>query len=102
MTIHREGRQTLIIGIIFLSILNGVVWRFSGPSYLFYIVLGFSIILYLIILQFFRQPSRKVTATTSSQVLAPADGKVVVIEDTHESEYFEGERLMISIFYVSI
>jgi len=52
----------------------------------------------VIILQFFRYPSRKTTIYKDGLVVAPADGKVVVIEDTIESEYFEDERLMISIF----
>lgn len=98
MTLHREGRQTLIITLIFLGILNGVIWRFNGSSISFYLILSVSLIFYLIILQFFRQPSRKIIDTKSSQILAPADGKIVVIEDTYESEYFEGERLLISIF----
>ena len=98
MTLHREGKQTLIIAFIFFGILNGIFWRFIGPSVFFYIFLGLSIVVYVLILQFFRQPNRSVTPIKQNQILAPADGKVVVIEDTIESEYFSGERLMISIF----
>jgi len=52
----------------------------------------------IVILQFFRDPQRKVLHPDNKNIIAPADGKIVVIEDTIESEYFEDERLMISIF----
>lgn len=98
MTLHREGKATIILGLITLSILNGVLWRYVGGSLVFQIILGLSILLMVIILQFFRYPNRKVLSPNSNDILCPADGKVVVIEDTIESEYFEDERLLISIF----
>jgi len=98
MTIHREGKATIIIATIFLGLVNGAVWRYTSASSVFYFVLLCSILLMVIILQFFRYPSRKTTIYKDGLVVAPADGKVVVIEDTIESEYFEDERLMISIF----
>lgn len=98
MTIHREGKASLIIAVITLFILSGVIYRYQGQGTIFYITAAISIILFLIILQFFRYPNRKITEVNQGQILAPADGKVVVIEDTIESEYFEDERLMISIF----
>ena len=98
MTIHREGKATIIIALIFLTLLNGTIWRFYGESTIFYIVLALSIVLLIIILQFFRNPKRSIPEVSQNSLLAPADGKVVVIEDCIESEYFEDERLMISIF----
>ena len=98
MTLHREGKPTIIITLITLFLLNGVAWRFAGPSWPFYVLLALSLVLLIIVLQFFRYPSRTSPNVPENFVLAPADGKVVVIEDTIESEFFEDERLMISIF----
>lgn len=61
------------------------------------IVIGVSIILYLVILQFFRNPIFSISKNDKT-VLAPADGKVVVIEETVESEYLKSKRRQISIF----
>ena len=60
-------------------------------------VLVFSLFLYLLILQFFRSPTRKITKN-DKHVIAPADGKVVVIEEVIETEYFNGMRKQVSIF----
>ena len=98
MTIHREGRTSLIASFVFLAILNGVLYRFEVGPFVFFPILILSILLYLLVLQFFRNPNRQIIETRENQILAPADGKIVVIEDTVESEYFEDERLMISIF----
>ena len=98
MTLHREGRSTIIITLIFLIMLNGVLWRYCGACPASYVLLAASIIVLFLVLQFFRQPQRIVIEQDDAKILAPADGKVVVIEDTIETEYFEDERLMISIF----
>ena len=98
MTIHREGKASLIITIVTLGILNGILWRYGASDIILYTILALSLILFLIVLQFFRYPNRKVTKPNGHEILAPADGKIVVIEDTIETEYFEDERLMISIF----
>ena len=97
MTIHREGGQTIIIVFVALLFLNLTMLRMAGPI-AFYVVLAASIIFLLLILQFFRYPNRKVPEEHKDSFVSPADGKVVVIEDAVESEYFEDERLMISIF----
>ena len=98
MTLHKEGRATITIAIIFLSILNLTLWRLGGHPYVMAVVLSASIIIFGLILWFFRKPNRELPVEDNSKIYAPADGKIVVIEDTIESEYFEDERLMISIF----
>lgn len=62
-----------------------------------YAILAFSIIIFLLILQFFRSPRRRISLN-EKYVLAPADGKVVVIEEVEEPEYFKGTRRQVSIF----
>src|SRR5689334_17475466 len=98
MTIHREGRTLLFV---LLIVLFGVNWAiahyFPGSSVLQNIIIGVSLIIYLIVLQFFRIPLFDVQKN-AKHVIAPADGKVVVIEETEETEYFKGKRKQISIF----
>ncbi len=98
MTIHREGRTLLFILLIVFFALNWAVQYFFPESNVIQnVVIGASVIFYLIILQFFRIPIFTVQKN-SKHVIAPADGKVVVIEETEETEYFKGKRKQISIF----
>lgn len=98
MTIHREGRTLLFVLLVILFGLNWVIsYFFPELSILHTILIIASIGFYLIILQFFRIPVFQVTKN-EKQVLAPADGKVVVIEETDEFEYLKSRRKQISIF----
>lgn len=98
MTIHKEGRVLLAVLLIVLIIINGLVLYFIPEKpIVFNLVLAASFILFLLILQFFRLP--KITVPINDKhVVAPADGKVVVIEETTETEYLKDKRLQISIF----
>jgi phosphatidylserine decarboxylase len=98
MTIHREGRTLLFVLLLIFFALNwGVFYFFPDNTTLQNVVIALSIIFYLIILQFFRSPALAVEKN-DKHVLAPADGKVVVIEETDETEYLKGRRKQISIF----
>jgi phosphatidylserine decarboxylase len=98
MTIHKEGYPSLIITILVLGILNVVSMQFlQDYSLIQNIILGISILLFLTVLQFFRHPSRK-TVINEKHVIAPADGKVVVIEETDEPEVLKDRRIQVSIF----
>ncbi len=97
MTIHREGRTLLAVLLIVLAVLNVFLYNYVENRIIVHTSLGVSIIFYLLILQFFRSP--KVTSPENDRhVLAPADGKVVVIEETTETEYLKDKRVQISIF----
>jgi phosphatidylserine decarboxylase len=98
MTIHKEGRTLLfVLLIVFFGINWGVAKYFPDNLSLQNLVIAGSIILYLVVLQFFRNPIF-IVAKNENQVLAPADGKVVVIEETEETEYLKGRRKQVSIF----
>ncbi|MGE0770843.1 MAG: phosphatidylserine decarboxylase family protein [Cyclobacteriaceae bacterium] len=98
MTIHKEGRTLLLVLLIALAAINlGLQYFFPLAELIQWIVLGASVVLFLLILQFFRSPIFDV-AVNDKHVLAPADGKVVVIEETEETEYLKGRRKQISIF----
>lgn len=98
MTIHKEGTATITLTLIFSAILIGIAYYFF-PQYAiarwFAFVLSGALL--VIVLQFFRSPSRNWTKN-DTQVICPADGKVVVIEETEETEYFKDKRIQVSIF----
>ncbi len=98
MTIHKEGYVPLTVTAVVLIAVNLVVQQFFLlPDLWSQVLLGGSVILFLLILQFFRSPKIN-TKVDDNKVYAPADGKVVVIEDTMETEYFGEPRTQISIF----
>lgn len=99
MTIHKEGRALLTVLFSILTLVNaGLYFLLEIPSQWLIIIGSISLILFLLVLQFFRNPERKIELN-EKQILCPADGKVVVIEKTTEDEYFKGkERIQVSIF----
>jgi phosphatidylserine decarboxylase len=98
MKIHREGLATILLTFVVLAIINGAVFYFLGNHPLAcQIIAAFSLALFLFIISFFRIPNREMKLD-ESLVLAPCDGKVVVIEETYEPEYFKDKRLQVSIF----
>jgi phosphatidylserine decarboxylase len=98
MTIHREGFTILFVSLLVLFGLNYLVYYLAPTSTVLQnLVIGVSLILYLVVLQFFRNPVFSINRNEKT-VLAPADGKVVVIEETVESEYLNSKRRQISIF----
>ncbi len=99
MTVHKEGFKTIAISGFFFVLLNLVLFSLL-PNYLTWLAwLLFSVTLlfFLFIVSFFRVPRRQFTLD-DNKIVAPADGKVVVIEDTIDTEYFNEKRLQISIF----
>ncbi len=98
MTIHKEGRTLLFVLLLILFVLNWAIAYFMPEAPLIQnIGIGASLVFYLVILQFFRSPVFTVVKNEKN-VLAPADGKVVVIEETGETEYLKSRRKQISIF----
>lgn len=98
MRIHKEGYKILAFGFILLLVLNigvNIVW--SDFTLLKWVFVFCSSMLYIFLLFFFRLPTRHIEADPGL-VYAPADGKVVVIEETIENEYFKDMRLQVSIF----
>ena len=95
--IHKEGTPTIIITILFIALLNAVIYFLGGNEIVRWTGYIVSAVLLYIILQFFRNPSRK-TPVNDKHIISPADGKVVVIEEVMEDEYFHDKRLQVSIF----
>jgi len=98
MTIHREGKNWVWGTLITVLLINFLVLNFRAEhDWITVLVLIVTIVFFLLILQFFRYPKRNITRN-ENYVIAPADGKVVVIERTEESEYYKDKRLQVSIF----
>ena len=94
---HKEGFKIIRNTTITLLIVNGIAWYLFGESNLIKLLTFTSVVFSILILQFFRNPNR-VTPVNSNQVIAPADGKIVVLEETVEHEYFKDKRIQVSIF----
>lgn len=93
---HREGTVSLIASLILFVLLSFIISK-CCPALLVFAVIIFAI-LYFLLLWFFRNPNRILPISDDSKIIAPADGKLVVIEKTIESEYFKEERIQLSIF----
>jgi phosphatidylserine decarboxylase len=98
MKFHKEGYPTLFIVLIFaFAIISVALFFFPKSAIAFYFALAISLFLLIVVLQFFRSPTRKWNFD-SNHIIAPADGKVVVIEETVETEFFHEKRIQLSIF----
>ena len=97
MTIHKEGKGTLTVSFIALFLINALVQYLTDLQWLHIATLAISVVLYGIILQFFRNPKRTVTLNPDA-IICPADGKVVTIEEVFEDEILKDKRIQVSIF----
>ena len=98
MTIHKEGRILLfVLLIVLVAIILAFDYFLPGSDVLRNIMIGSYLVFYLIVLQFFRSPKISIEKNVN-HIIAPADGKVVVIEEADETEYLKGKRKQISIF----
>lgn len=98
MKFHKEGYASLFIVLVFSAIIIFIA-RYFFPTYAIaqWFAYLLSAFLLVTIIQFFRNPTR-VPVKGDNLIIAPADGKVVVIEETTEAEYFKDKRLQVSIF----
>ena len=96
--LHREGTDTLIYSVLAIGLVAYLLYHFVDnkiPFWSFAVIFGAA---WLVVLNFYRCPIRYFEGDTERLVVAPADGKIVVIEEVMENEYFHEKRLMISIF----
>ena len=96
--LHHEGTHTLVWGAAGLIALNLLLFYAVPTRIPFNIAFFLSIIVYSVVVNFYRCPIRIFDGDTDGLVVAPADGHVVVIEEVDEDEYFHDRRLMVSIF----
>ena len=97
MSMHKEGKSSfLIVGILALILATGA--RYIFPDWSIFIIAPLVSFLIGVLLIFFRNPIRTITEFSDQIIFAPADGKVVAIEKTSESEYYKDDRIQVSIF----
>jgi phosphatidylserine decarboxylase len=94
---HKEGGPSILLGTVFTVAVLLIADRFIDISWLRMLVQIAAVVILIIILQFFRNPKR-IAIRESNHILAPVDGKVVVIEEVYEGEFFKDKRLQVSIF----
>lgn len=97
MKIHPEGYTIIGFSLLLIGALNLILLYFNTPGLIFYPILVLSLLLLILIVQFFRFPSRDLTIS-DKYIVAPADGKVVVIEEVFENEFLQKPCRQISIF----
>ena len=99
MTIHREGFKSIALAIIIFIALNVLCFWLIGATLLWLCIAFFILTLGLVlfVISFFRIPARTLTIK-DGQIISPADGKVVVIEEVLDEEYFKEKRLQVSVF----
>ena len=94
--IHKEGTATLLIAGAFVAGFLAAAYAWNVT--LFWVLLLPMLVLFGIVLQFFRNPVRQIALADNNLIYAPCDGKICVIEEVEEPEYFQGKRLQVSIF----
>lgn len=99
MTIHREGYKSIAIGTMIFGALNLIFFYFFSAALpvLAWVIFFVTLAMLLFLISFFRIPDRVLTLN-DGEIVAPADGKVVVIEEVIDPEYFHDKRLQVSIF----
>lgn len=98
MTLHREGHRYILYATLFWALIAFLTYRFLFHAFIPFLLINIlCFLLWFWVIWFFRLP-RRTFAKGESLIVAPADGKVVVIEETEEPEYFKDRRLQVSIF----
>ncbi|MBE16011.1 MAG: phosphatidylserine decarboxylase family protein [Dokdonia sp.] len=94
---HKEGYRIIAVTILVVAV--GILFaeRYITNDLLFYGIVAVAVVFLVLILQFFRNPAR-IATENPAQIVSPVDGKVVVIEEVFEKEYFKDQRLQVSIF----
>ena len=99
MKIHKEGYRSIAIATLLFGIINLFSFHYLSANYtwLALVVFIITLVLFLFIISFFRLPNRSLSVH-DNQIICPADGKVVVIEEITDEEYFKDQRVQVSIF----
>ncbi|NOR76320.1 MAG: phosphatidylserine decarboxylase family protein [Draconibacterium sp.] len=97
MTIHKEGKLIIPIAFFFLAVLDAIIYILLKQFLIFYFLMAVSLIMAGLVVYFFRIPNREIDRS-ENHILAPADGKIVVVKEVFEKEYFKDNRIQVSIF----
>ncbi len=98
MLIHKEGRRAVYLAAVILILINALAIHSFSKCFFTYALLAVSLVVFLLMLNFYRKPRRVYEGDLLNYVNAPTDGKVVVIEKVYEDRFFNDERIQVSIF----
>lgn len=98
MKVHKEGTGLLLTVFTLLFVVNLTLYHTVGKCWVFYGVFSVSVVLFFLLLNFFRSPFRRFPFDSEGLVIAPADGTIVAIEEVMENEILHEKRLQVSIF----
>lgn len=98
MRIHREGTSILVTSCVIFLLINSICWYFIPVEIINVAVSAISLFIYLLMVNFFRSPKRVFEGDIEKTVVAPADGRIVVVEKVFEPDHFKDFRMMVSIF----
>ena len=97
--IHREGTSILVVAFLVFAVVNAPLWYFFPDNVVLNSLISVSsLVIYLLMVNFFRSPKRIFPGDVENVIVAPADGKVVVVEKVYEPDHFKDERIQVSIF----
>lgn len=96
--IHREGTNILVILLFMLAVINTPMWMFVRPMAVPIVFSSVSLVMYLLVLNFFRSPRRHFTGNRDHVVVSSVDGRVVALEETYESEVLHRRVIQLSVF----
>lgn len=96
--LHHEGTNILLVAGLIVAAVTAILLYLIGQHWVSYTIIGILVVIYGVMVNFFRCPVRMFQGPTTKSVVAPADGHVVVIEEVDENEYFHDRRIMVSIF----
>ena len=96
--IHREGTNILVILLFMLVVINTPMWMFVRPMAVPIVFSSVSLVMYLLVLNFFRSPRRHFTGNRDHVVVSSVDGRVVALEETYESEVLHRRVIQLSVF----
>lgn len=97
MKIHKEGKKIIPIAFFTIAVLDVIIYIFLQDFLIFYFLMAASLVFAGLVVYFFRVPRREITKN-ENHVLAPADGKIVEVKEVFENEYFNDNRIQVSIF----
>lgn len=96
--IHREGTNILVILLFMLVVINAPMWMFVRPMAVPIVFSSVSLVMYLLVLNFFRSPRRHFIGNRDHVVVSSVDGRVVALEETYESEVLHRRVIQLSVF----
>lgn len=96
--IHREGTNILVILLFMLVVINAPMWMFVRPMAVPIVFSSVSLVMYLLVLNFFRSPRRHFTGNRDHVVVSSVDGRIVALEETYESEVLHRRVIQLSVF----